>query len=213
VTELQETPANEEAPAAPIEFRSSNLTGVNFSQRIIEVIAAPYEEEAVVEWRGETWTEVFCRGAWDGIEKRPNRVKANRDHDKMRLVGKVIDFQPSRQEGLIASVKIAQTPLGEETLALAHEDCLGASVGFACLGSGMEIDRRNRKRWIKKSYMDHLAFVPDTAYAGSKVLNVRGDGLLPVDEIRRMEQAGPLPATPALDDLREFLQGLKARRG
>ena len=206
MNQLQETPANEEAPAAPIEFRSSNLTGVNFSQRIIEVIAAPYEEEAVVEWRGETWTELFERSAWTGIEKRPNRIKANRDHDKQRLVGKVIDFQPSRKEGLVASVKIAQTPLGEETLALAHEDCLGASVGFACLGSGMEIDRRNKVRRIKTAYMDHLSFVPDPAYQGAGVLSVRNSGTPGVDST-------PLPTTPALDELRDFLQGLKARRG
>ena len=26
-------------------------------------------------WRGEMWRELFLRGAWDGIEKRPNRVQ------------------------------------------------------------------------------------------------------------------------------------------
>ena len=46
------SPANEVAPAAPIEFRSSNVANVNFTQRIIEFVAGPYEEEAVVEWRG-----------------------------------------------------------------------------------------------------------------------------------------------------------------
>jgi hypothetical protein len=86
----------------------------------------------VVEWRGETWREVFCRGAWDGIEKLPHRVKANRDHDKTRTVGKIVNFWPSPKEGLVGAARIAQTPLGDETLALADEDCLGASVGLLC---------------------------------------------------------------------------------
>jgi phage head maturation protease len=187
------SPANEVAPAAPIEFRSSNVANVNFTHRIIEFVAAPYEEEAVVEWRGETWREVFCRGAWDGIEKIPSRVKANRDHDKTRTVGKIVNFWPSRKEGLVGAARIAQTPLGDETLALADEDCLGASVGFAVLGSGMELDRPNRKRRIKKALMDHLAFVPDPAYVGAGVLSVRG-------------LAVPA-ATPALDELVAWMQG------
>jgi hypothetical protein len=97
------SPADAVSFAAPIEFRSSNVANVNFTQRIIEFIAAPYEEEAVVEWRGETWREVFCRGAWDGIEKLPSRVKANRDHDKTRTVGKIVNFWPSRKEGLVGA--------------------------------------------------------------------------------------------------------------
>ena len=63
--------------------------------------------------------ESFLRGSWDGIEKQPNRVKANRDHDKQRTVGKIINFWPSRIEGLVGAARIVQTPLGDETLALA----------------------------------------------------------------------------------------------
>jgi hypothetical protein len=55
------SPANEVTPAAPIEFRSSNVANVNYFKRVIEFIAVPYAQEAVVEWRGETW--LFCRGA------------------------------------------------------------------------------------------------------------------------------------------------------
>ena len=61
---------------APLEFRSSAVAGVNFAQRIVEVIAVPYEETALVEYRSEWWNESFARGAFDGIEKRPNRVRA-----------------------------------------------------------------------------------------------------------------------------------------
>ena len=71
-----------------LEFRSSSVASVNFAQRVIEFIAVPYDQEAVVEWRGELWRESFLRGAWDGIETQPNRVKANRDHDGQRTVGR-----------------------------------------------------------------------------------------------------------------------------
>jgi phage head maturation protease len=129
MTTLTQSPAAEIAPRSPVELRSSNLAGVNFAQRTIEVIAVPYDELAPVEYRGELWNESFARGAFDGIERRPNPIRANRDHDKRRTVGKIVDFWPSRQEGLVASVRVARTELGDETLVLADEDCLGASVG------------------------------------------------------------------------------------
>jgi hypothetical protein len=59
----------------------------------------------------------------------------------------------------------------------------------------MELDRRNRKRRIKKAFMDHLAFVPDPAYVGAGVLSVRG--------------AAVSAATPALDELVAWMQGRK----
>ena len=180
--------------AVPLEFRSSSVASVNFAQRVIEFVAVPYEEEALVEYRGELWRESFLLGAWDGIEKQPDRVKANRDHERQRTVGKIIKFWPSRKEGLVGAARIAQTALGDETLALADEDCLGASVGFAVAGGGQELDKVNRRRRIKKAFLDHLAFVPDPAYAGAGVLSVRAS----------------LAATPALDELVAFMQ---ARRG
>ena len=178
----------------PLEFRSSNVANVNFAQRIIDVIAVPYDEEAAVEYRGEMWRELFLRGSFDGIEKQPNRVRANRDHDRQRTVGKVVKFSPSRSEGLVAAVRIAQTTLGDETLALADEDCLGASVGFAVRGSGQELDRRNKIRRIKQALLDHLSFVPDPAYMGAGVLSVR---------------AAALRATPYLDEVIEWQRARK----
>jgi phage head maturation protease len=205
VTELEQSPASEEAPAEPILFRSSTVADVNFSQRIIEVIAAPYDEETVVPWRGEAWREMFLRGAWDGIEKRPNRVRANREHDKSRTVGKVVNFWPSRQEGLVAAVRIAQTPLGDETLALANEDCLGCSVGYAARGRDVELDKTSRPglRRVKRAFLDHLAFDPDPFYAGATVLSVRSASAPAVDLAPRVE-------TPALDEL---IAWQRARKG
>jgi phage head maturation protease len=202
VTELEQSPASSEAPAAPVEFRSSNVASVNFAQRIIELIAVPYEEEAAVEYRGEMWRERFLRGAWDGIEKRAGRVRANRDHDGRRTIGKVANFWPSREEGLVAAVRIAPTPLGDETLSLADEDCLGASVGFAVRGSDQELDRRTRMRIIRRAFMDHLAFVPDPAYEGAGVLSVRSSSSPAVD-------LQPL-VTPDLDEMQSWFNQFRA---
>lgn len=199
----EQSPAGEEAPAAAVEFRSANVAGVNFAQRIIEVIAVPYEESAIVEYRSELWHESFARGAFDGIEKRPNRVRANIDHDNHRLVGKVVTFYPSRPEGLVAEVRISQTLLGDETLALADDGVLAASVGFAVRSRDQVFDRAKKTRRVIKAFVDHLALTATPVYAGADVLSVRSDG--------RGGPAASLPplVTPSLDELAAWLQARK----
>lgn len=205
VQPFEESPAGAEAPAEPILYRSSSVVGVNFAQRVIEVVAAPYDEEAIVMWRGEPWRELFLRGAWDGIEKRPNRIKVNREHDKTRTVGKVTNFWPSRTEGLVAATRIAMTPLGDETLALADDDCLGASVGYAAPSRYVELNKRSQPglRSVKRAFMDHLSFVSDPTWESAAVLSVRNAAGKPL--------AADLPPlqTPALDELREWLGSRK----
>jgi phage head maturation protease len=197
---------------APIESRAAVVDSVDFPQRIIEVLAVPYEEEAIVEYRGELWRESFERGAFDGIEKRPNRVKAFRDHvsgQHMRgtstsgLVGRVVAFAPDRQEGLLGHVKIARTPLGDETLALADEGVLGVSVGFGVRGSDQVLNRAEQIRRIRRAYVDHLAFPDNGAYEGAQVIDVRG----------RRPQAEDLPVleTPKLDEIVAWMEARRLR--
>lgn len=205
MTDETTSPAADEVPAEPILFRSSSVVGVNYAQRLIEFVAAPYEEEAVIMWRGEPWRELFERGAWDGLEKRPNRIKANREHDKTRTVGKVVNFWPSREEGLVGAARIAKTPLGDETLALADDDCLGASVGYAAPPRYVDLDKRSRPglRRVKRAFMDHLSFVSDPTWESAAVLSVRGATPAPsAADLPRLE-------TPALDELREWLNARK----
>jgi HK97 family phage prohead protease len=198
------TSPEEETPRAPIEFRSSNVADVKFAQRIIDLIVVPYDEQGLVEYRGQLWKESFRRGAFDGIEKRPNRVRANRDHDDHRIVGKALKFHPSRQEGLVAEVRVSQTPLGDETLALADDGVLGASVGFAARGRDQEFDRKNMSRRINKAFVDHIAFVPDPTYLGAEVLGIRSATESPL--------AADLPklVTPHLDELLVWLRSRSA---
>lgn len=203
--------ANENrAVRAPIEARAATVEGVDFPQRTIEVLAVPYEQEAVVEYRGELWRESFERGAFDGIEKRPNRVKAFRDHasgENMRgsgtsgLVGRVVSFTPESSEGLVGAVRIAKTPLGDETLTLADEGILGVSVGFGVRGRDQVLDRGEQTRRIRRAFIDHLAFPDNGAYDGAQVIDVR----------RERPQATDLPKlhTPNLD---EVLAWMKSRQ-
>jgi phage head maturation protease len=192
----------DQPPRPPLEFREASVTGVNFAQRVIELIAVPYNEEALIEYRGELWKESFDPGAFNGIEKRPNRIRANRNHDKNRTVGKALNFWPSRPEGLVAEVRIAPTPLGDETLTLADEDMLSVSAGFGVRGSDQVLDRPFRR--IKRAFLDHLSFVESAAYEGARVLAVRSNEEEP--------SAADLPklVTPHID---EVLAWLKTRQG
>lgn len=190
----------DEKPRAPIEFRAATVADVNFAERIAELIVVPYEEEALVEYRGELWEESFMRGAFDGVETRPEQmqVRANRNHDKTKTVGKAVRHWPSREEGLISEIRIAPTDLGDETLALLNEDMLSASAGFGVRGSDQIL--KPPKRRIKRAFLDHIAFVESPAYVGARVLAVREDGDQP--------NAADLPPlhTPNLDEVLAWMQ-------
>lgn len=221
MTDLQDAP-----PRYPIEHRDAKLAGVNYSQRIIEVLAVPYEQETVAHYRGQLWREIVERGAFDGVEKRPNRVRVNRDHDTGRTVGKMVAAHPSAREGLIAELRIAQTPLGDETLALADEDCLSPSVAFAAGGSGQRLIRdartpptpsraleqvepsfRNKLpiRRILRAFLGHIALVEDQSYDGARTLAVRSS------DPNTDQHLPPLLPTPGLDEWSRYLEARRVR--
>jgi HK97 family phage prohead protease len=155
-----------------LEFRAAQVAGVSFPQRMIELIVMPYESETMVEIRGRLIREVIARGAFDGIERRANRVRVNRDHDVTKAVGRAVAFHPERPEGLVADLRIARTPLGDETLQLADEEILDASAGFAPLPGGEKWDTPDTRR-ITRAYLGHIAMTPDPAYPDARVLAVR----------------------------------------
>ena len=161
-----------ERPAGQLLFRDSTVTGVSFAQRLIELVVIPYDEETLVEHRGRMVKESVAPGAFDGIDARPNRVKANRDHKLERTVGKAVAFHPNRDEGLVAELKISDTELGKETLVLADDGCLGASAGYLPMEGGENWLTRTKVR-MTKCWLGHIALTPDPAYAGAQVLSVR----------------------------------------
>lgn len=172
--------------------RSAELVGVSFPQRTIELIVMPYEIETLVAYQGRMVHEVISRGAYDGIERRANRVRVNRDHNLERTVGRAVAFHPSRDEGLVAEVKIARTDLGDETLTLAEDGVLDASAGFIPMPGGMEWEGRNKYR-VNKAWLGHIAMTPEPAYEDAKVLAVRNR-----DEVTVRSR------TPNLDEVRSW---------
>lgn len=181
------------APTGQIEYRTATQVGVSFPDRSIELVVMPYETEAIAECRGRMVREIVSRGAFDGIEGRPGRVKVNRDHDVTRTVGRAVKFHPSRQEGLVAELRIAKTPLGDETLALADEEILDASAGFLPMRGGETWEEGNQLRRLSRVWLAHVALTPEPAYEGARVLAVRSGGLT-------APQEGP--STPLLDQWR-----------
>jgi HK97 family phage prohead protease len=193
----------------PIEFRDAPVVGVNFDQRTVELVVVPYEEEAVIEYRGELWKETFLRGAFDGVEQRTDRIPANRDHDHTRLTGRAVALHPSRIEGLVGEVRMADTPLGNETLELAHDDMVSGSAGFGVRGSDQILNRNVSdglpKRQIVRAFLDHIAFVAAPAYAGARVLAVRDE--------EQPRSAADLPQliTPNLDEVLTWMNSRTSR--
>ena len=169
---------------------------IDFKHRMIELIAVPWEKEARVFWRGDFWTEVFERGAFDGVESRAGQVRANREHRKGDTVGKVVHFDPGDERGLFVRLKVVKGPKGDELLYLAEEDMVSASIGYrANKGSDTLLDKQNMTRRVRNAFLDHLGMVEDPAFKEARVLAVRED------EASEMAADGPLPETPVLDKM------------
>lgn len=160
----------------PVELRSASLQvdTVDFAERTIEIIAVPYEQETagpVLGPDGKLRPEMVERGAFHGIERSGADVTVNRDHDHRRAVGKVTGYRTDDPQGLVSTVYVSKTPLGDETLRLAADGVLKASVGMLVRRSDQEI--RNGVRRIRRAFLDHIGLLPNAAYSGAKVLAVR----------------------------------------
>jgi phage head maturation protease len=165
-------PDEDARPAGTMRYRSATQLGVSFPDRTIELIVMPAEQEALVEHNGRMITEICSRGAFAGTEKRADRIRVNRDHQLERTVGRAIALDPHSELGLIGALRIARTELGDETLALAGEECLDASAGYLPMPNGEQWETRNRCR-ITQAFLGHIALTPDPAYQGAHVLSVR----------------------------------------
>ena len=156
-----------------LEVRSVADVDVDRRQRVIEIIAAPHDVETTIYEPHRSYRESFVRGAFAGCEQRVERIRVNRDHDVQRLVGRAVRLDPHAFEGLVADLKIARTPLGDETLELAGDGCLDASVGFAIPAGGDTWSHGQTRRRVTRAHLDHVALVPAPAYETANVLAVR----------------------------------------
>lgn len=195
--------ADEPVTMLGVETRSADVAvdGVNFNERIITVIAAPYDVPAQVPFRGAVWSELFTRSAFNGfdpLQPGARRVPAtaslvmpNPNHEKGHLVGRVSRAFPEDPRGLIAEVKIGKTATGDETLELANDHSISASVGFLVKDPKRDqhLDPYSRTRKINRAFLHHLAFVAEPAYDGAQILSVRS------------VQDTSLATTPGIDDI------------
>lgn len=197
-----------EAPRAPTEIRTrGTVTDVRFAERLIDLVVIPYGERALVEHRGRLVQEVVVPGAFDGIERRPNRVRVNyqhQDQELRHLLGRVEAFHPKRPEGLVARLKIRGGEEGDLALERAEEGILAGSAGFQVMAGGEEWPTRTLRR-LTRLFLEHVALTPTPAYAGAQVLAVRSSS----------SSSAPEPsATPNLDAVRGWrLEELAARLG
>lgn len=153
----------------------STVADVKFVERIVTVVAVPYDSPAFIPYRGDVWTEMFERGAFNASIKHmpPGRIRANRDHDRSLTVGKAVKFWPDRDEGLVADIYVSDTERGRETLQLAADDCLSASIGFGIRKGGQKLDPVTKTRRVTDAFLDHISFVESPAYENANVLQVR----------------------------------------
>jgi HK97 family phage prohead protease len=176
----------------------AELVDVSYADRTITVVVMPYEVTADVMWNKRPVTEVISRGAFDGIQRRANRIRANRDHKDERTFGRASAFRPDQPEGLVADIHVARTPLGDETLTLAEDGCLDASAGFRPMPGGLSWETRDSYR-ITKAWLHHIALVPEGAYGeNASVIEVRG-------AFAGITESAVPSATPNLDLARAWL--------
>jgi HK97 family phage prohead protease len=141
---------------------------------MVTILAVPYDVDTPIYRHGEWITESVSPGAFAGVEHRARQVKVNRGHDIERSCGVARALHPDDPRGLVADLRISETPLGDETLALVADGVLDASVGFAPMGPAGEVwsEHRQRRR-VVKGYLGHIALVPNPAYDTTHVIDVR----------------------------------------
>lgn len=171
-----------------VEYRTAAAMEVRHSQRVIELIAVPYNEPTEVLRRGRMVSETIAPGAFAGVH---GDVTVNRAHDLERPLGRVMSLHPSDPRGLRAELRISRTDAGNEVLELAGDELLSASVGFQVLAGGEEWSPDRRSVKVTRAKLVHIALTGDPAYAGAKVLSVRSSTPAPA-----------LSPTPNLDRIR-----------
>lgn len=156
-----------------LERSAAAVEHVAAGQRLIEIVAVPFDSPTEVLWRGAQWRESFSRGAFREFIASGKQVRVNREHRKGDTVGRVVELRET-DRGLIATIRIARTPRGDETLELAAEDMISASIGFSAGPDSRTVDHAARTiRYHRGVRLDHLSLVEDPAFKEAAVLSVR----------------------------------------
>lgn len=161
-------------PAAPIELRTAKVADVRFPERVIDLIAVPYNEWTTVAYRDRLIEEQFAPGAFGHVQDRAKKFLVNLEHDLARVVGRVLRLDPDRPEGLRSEVFIRRGDEFDQVLDDAADGMYDGSVGFAVHPENQEWSGPDRgRRRIVKAYLDHIALTYTPAYTGANVVAVR----------------------------------------
>jgi HK97 family phage prohead protease len=179
---------------APVEYRTAATLEVRHAQRIIDLIAVPYNEPTDVLRRGRWVSESVDPDAFTGVH---GDVTVNRAHDLEAPLGRVSAFHPNDPRGLRAELRISRTASGDDVLELAADGLLSPSIGFRPLTEDWNHDRSAVK--VTRAQLVHIALTGDPAYKGAKVLAVR-----------TADDRPPRVATPNLDRIRLEMLALRA---
>ena len=187
-------------PQPALITRAAVSTEVKFAERIIDALAVPYDTPADCDDAYGRYVERIARGAFGDVERRTERVKVLRDHDVQRAVGKAVRLDSKAERGLLAQLRIARTPLGDETLALADDGVLDLSMCARPLPGGDRWNADASEVVRSALWLEELSLVPLPAYDDARVLAVRAAGTAEV------------VGTPNLDAVNAWLaQQLDAR--
>jgi HK97 family phage prohead protease len=156
---------------APIEIRAAQVAAVDYPERLLSLIVAPYDEWAIVEHRGQLVEESIAPGAFGAIRNRARKFLVNMEHNPDRWIGTVLDLEPDDPKGLRATVKIRRSPEGDQALDDSADGLLGASIGMAVNPGDQSLEAGKRR--IRKAFLDHIALTATPAYVGAEILEVR----------------------------------------
>ena len=159
-------------PRAPIELRTVTVDDVRFPERIIDLVAVPYDQWAPVEYQGRIIEEQFAPGAFGHVGNRASKFLVNLEHDPDRVVGRVVKLDPDSPDGLRTEIFVRRGPDFDQVLDDAADGMLDGSVGFGAYPENQEWPRKDRRR-IVKAFLDHIALTFTPAYRGANVVAVR----------------------------------------
>ena len=188
-----------------IHWRMATDVAVRPRQREIDVLAVPYMQPADVwdSMEQRAYREQISPDAFRVEKRRPNQVKVLRDHEGQRLIGSCKAIHPNRDDGLHATMRIAPTQLGDESLALAENGDIHVSIGFIPDFAHDEWDEERTAVTRHSCTLLEISLVPFPAYEGADVLAVRS-GTASVERVADVAPdvaIGVAAATPNLDQV------------
>ena len=179
-----------------IRFTSDTITvnaaaGEPTGERRIDAIAVPWNTFATVS----DGTEVMFKEGSLPVDGKAPRVFMY--HDSSQPVG-IVSERLSTSDGMLASMKISRTALGDDALVLAADGVMDVSVGVN--PTEFSYDDQGRMIVTAADWME-LSLVPIPAFAGATITQVAASAETEPDTEEPTEpvEETPVEATPAAE--------------